>query len=211
MHKNRVKDRFYAVPNCYIQHSKNCATFTFTLLKNGVSFQQVLFNLCKSFHKSSTLQLIEQQPSGSPLQHTAKMFHLLITQPPLPTSAWSWRLKQTVFTAFKIDYRSQHKNVDGGRLSTRAKVEWVDAVTRFKGGLSQKKLWILFYTVDLQEDGVSIQRGYSQQQSCSTLSGNEMVKIEHSYLNKFMVRQVWAIIQPFWQSAIKTCIEWGSN
>ena len=81
MHKNRVKDRFYAVPNCYIQHSKNCATFTFTQLKNGVSFQQVLFSLCKSFHKSSTLQLIEQQPSGSPLQHTAKMFHLLITQP----------------------------------------------------------------------------------------------------------------------------------
>ena len=55
---------------------------------------------------------------------------------------------------------------------------------------SHKNVVILFYTVDLQVDGVSIQRGYSQQQSCSTMSGNEMVKIEHSYLNKFMVRQV---------------------
>ena len=43
-------------------------------------------------------------------------------------------------TAFKIDYRSQHKNIDGGCLSTRAKAEWVDAVTRFKGGLSQKNV-----------------------------------------------------------------------
>ena len=49
---------------------------------------------------------------------------------------------------FKIDYRSQHKNVDGGCLSTRAKAEWVDAVTRFKGGLTKKRceyyfrLWI---------------------------------------------------------------------
>ena len=42
--------------------------------------------------------------------------------------------------AFKIDYRSQHKNVDGGCLSTRAKAEWVDAITRFKGGLSQKNV-----------------------------------------------------------------------